>query len=333
MEWVVTTGRTVEEAKDAALDELGVDEADAEFEILEEPRQGLFGRARGEARVRARVRPTAPRPKLDRRDRRRRSRDRIGDDAKSGEVPTAPDVVVAPGSEHAAWSREGDPLVALPGHVDGAAASRQPGSAGNGGPRRRQGSPSDAGRATLAGSAPSSMDDEGNSEGNEEMDDAMTEDLSLAEQGEVARQFVVGLLERFGTDGDVSVADLGDGTLEVRVEGADLGLLIGPKGQTLAAVQELARTVVQGRMRARSGRLVVDVAGYRKRRREALERFTRQVAQDVVSSGVQKVLEPMSPPDRKVVHDTANEIPGVHTVSEGEEPRRRVVILPGPPQT
>src|ERR1700736_5633542 len=72
MEWVETTGRTIEEAKDTALDQLGVDEDDAEFEIVEEPRLGLFGRLRAEARVRARVRPTTPRPKEDRRDRRRR---------------------------------------------------------------------------------------------------------------------------------------------------------------------------------------------------------------------------------------------------------------------
>src|SRR5881275_97573 len=73
MEWVETTGRTVEEAKEAALDQLGVDEQDAEFDVLEEPKSGLFGRLRGEARVRARVRPTVPRPKDDRRDRRRRN--------------------------------------------------------------------------------------------------------------------------------------------------------------------------------------------------------------------------------------------------------------------
>src|SRR5271165_1303595 len=63
MEWVETTGRTVAEAKDAALDQLGVDDADAEFVVVNEPRAGLFGRMRGEARVRARVQPTSPRPK------------------------------------------------------------------------------------------------------------------------------------------------------------------------------------------------------------------------------------------------------------------------------
>ena len=69
MEWVETTGDTIEEAKSAALDQLGVAEDDAEFEVLDEPKQGLFGRTRGEARVRARVRPTSPRAKADRRDR------------------------------------------------------------------------------------------------------------------------------------------------------------------------------------------------------------------------------------------------------------------------
>ena len=77
-----------------------------------------------------------------------------------------------------------------------------------------------------------------------------------------------------------------------------------------------------------AGRVRLDVAGYRQRRREALERFTRSVADEVKESGVQKVLEPMAPADRKVVHDTVNEIDGVRTVSEGEEPRRRVVVVP-----
>ncbi|MCB0983346.1 MAG: Jag N-terminal domain-containing protein, partial [Ilumatobacter sp.] len=71
MEWVTTTGSTVEEAKERALDQLGVALDDAEFEVLEEPKKGLFGRQRGEARVRARVRPTQARQKVDRRDRRR----------------------------------------------------------------------------------------------------------------------------------------------------------------------------------------------------------------------------------------------------------------------
>lgn len=76
MEWVEVTGKTVEEAKDAALDQLGVDESEAEFEVVQEPKAGLFGRLRSEARVRARVQPTAVRPKVDRGSRRRGRKDR-----------------------------------------------------------------------------------------------------------------------------------------------------------------------------------------------------------------------------------------------------------------
>jgi spoIIIJ-associated protein len=158
---------------------------------------------------------------------------------------------------------------------------------------------------------------------------AMTDvTVSLAEQGELAREFVVGLMAEFGAAASVAVVELEDDVLEVQVTGQEMGLLIGPKGQTLAAVQELTRTVVQRHTPGRTGRLVVDVAGYRQRRREALEQFTRQVAAEVIASGVQRAIEPMGAADRKVVHDTANDIEGVRTMSEGEEPRRRVVVLP-----
>src|ERR1700675_3141221 len=86
MEWVETTGRTIEEAKDAALDQLGVDETDAEFVMVSEPRAGLFGRMRGEARVRARVRPTSPRPKRPRTRRQGEQREGSGRGANRGEA-------------------------------------------------------------------------------------------------------------------------------------------------------------------------------------------------------------------------------------------------------
>jgi len=125
----------------------------------------------------------------------------------------------------------------------------------------------------------------------------------------------------------VQVTAVDEETLEARVDGGDLGLLIGPKGQTLQAVQELARAILS-KEGPGSARLRVDVGGYRERRREALERFSTQVADQVLSSGTAASLEPMSPADRKVVHDTINAIEGVRTISEGEEPRRRVVVLP-----
>ncbi|MHB1924606.1 MAG: Jag N-terminal domain-containing protein [Acidimicrobiales bacterium] len=90
MEWVETTGKSVDEAVDAALDQLGVAEDDAEVEILEEPKPGLFGRMRGEARVRVRVRPTQPRPKEDRRERRRRPAGESSEEAAPADHPDGP---------------------------------------------------------------------------------------------------------------------------------------------------------------------------------------------------------------------------------------------------
>jgi spoIIIJ-associated protein len=317
MEWVVTTGRTLEDAKEAALDELGVDEADAEFEILEEPRQGLFGRQRGEARVRARVRPTSPRPKVERRDRKRKSADGKG----------APDEVVAgAGAKPAPRKRSGRgtgaaTAVTTDGSTGAPVGTRGPAAGPDGAPER----PVKPRRSRVPrAKAPTDNAPDGEDERETMSDQTMT----LAEQGEAARQFLSGLMAEFGLATSTDVNEVDEDTIEVRVTGSELGLLIGPKGQTLAAVQELTRTVVQRRTPGRTGRLMVDVAGYRQRRREALERFTQQVAADVVASKVQKVLEPMSAADRKVVHDTANEIDGVRTTSEGEEPRRFVVIIP-----
>ena len=121
---------------------------------------------------------------------------------------------------------------------------------------------------------------------------------------------------------------LSDDEAEVRLDGGDLGLLIGPRGQTLIAVQDLTRLAAQKRGSDRRGRLRIDIAGYRERRRVALARFTEQVADEVRASGTARALEPMSSMDRKVVHDAANELDGVETISEGEEPFRRVVIRP-----
>jgi spoIIIJ-associated protein len=153
--------------------------------------------------------------------------------------------------------------------------------------------------------------------------------VSMEEQADIIEEFLEGLTEAFGVQPEINRETIDDEMLELQVEAPDLGLLIGPKGQTLAAVQELARTVLQRKATGTyEGRVRIDIAGYRSRRREALEKFATGVADQVRESGTQKVLEPMSPPDRKVVHDTVNDLDGVVTASEGTEPYRRVVIKP-----
>ena len=270
MEWVETTGRTVEEAKEAALDKLGVDEGDAEFDVVEEAKSGLFGRLRQEARVRARVEPARPRPKADRKERKRRGGG--GEDERAG------------------------------------------------GTKERTSDTSDRQQADRKVSAPAAAAAAPQRAPEEPV-------MAPAEREERLQDFLGGLVDAFGLEGRAEVGHVDEETLEGRVVGDGLGLLIGPRGQTLAAVQELARSAVL-RGGGRGIRLRVDVGGYQERRREALQRFTREVADQVLSTGAAVSLEPMPPPDRKVVHDTVNTIDGVITRSEGEEPARRVLIVP-----
>lgn len=157
----------------------------------------------------------------------------------------------------------------------------------------------------------------------------MAGDVTVEAQAVIVHDFLGGLTEAFALDANVVEQRVDDETIEVEVTGPDLGLLIGPKGQTLTAVHELSRTVLQRRATGRHiGRVRIDIGGYRQRRQEALARFVQAQAAAVLSEGADRALEPMNSADRKVVHDTVNEIDGVHTISEGEDQRRRVVIIP-----
>lgn len=156
----------------------------------------------------------------------------------------------------------------------------------------------------------------------------MEQSLTLEEQGETARQFLSGLVEEFGLDAQVTVSKIDDETIQVSATGDDLGLLVGPRGTTLAAVQDLTRTFVQRQSESRTDRIIVDVGGYREKRAAALKRFTLSIADEVKATGEERALEPMPPADRKVIHDTVTDIEGVETRSDGMEPARYVVIQP-----
>ncbi len=315
MEWVETTGRTVDEAKSHALDQLGVAEDDAEIVVLDEPRPGLFGRIRGEARVRARVRPTQPRPKLDRRDRKKKERADSGSDAPADSE--AVDTVVAAESRPARGGRKkaAAPAAVVAAVVDDVSDGSVPDDLAPPSPRAPRPS-----RST--GTARSRSTAERTNQVSEE---EVTVDAQQV--GDEAQRFVQGLVDAFGLAGTASVHRDED-DIEVKVDGSDLGLLVGPRGATLQAVQELARVAAQRRLGDHDTRLRVDVGGYRERRREALGRFAQQVAAQVVAEGVAKRLEPMSSSDRKIIHDVLAEVDGVDTRSEGDDPQRCVVIAP-----
>lgn len=287
MEWVETTGRTVAEAVDTALDQLGVDEQEADVQVLDQPQKGLFGRLRVEARVRARVRPKRPREKLNRRERGRRG-------------------------------------------------GRKDGSSGSGNGRKQGKSRREETVAADSGTGQSNdvRAEGGRSRGRRQEEGNVPENaersLDLAAQRSAVEEFVRGLTAAFERrDAVISAHTSDDSTIVVEVEGEGLGLLVGPKGQTLQAIHELVRRVIQRQFADQShARLQLDIGGYRQRRRDALERFGRGLADEVLNSGRAKVLDPMSPADRKIIHDVVNATDGVRTRSEGDEPERRVIIEP-----
>jgi spoIIIJ-associated protein len=148
----------------------------------------------------------------------------------------------------------------------------------------------------------------------------------LVKEGDIAGDYLERLLDIVDYDGDIDLDVEGD-RAAVAVIGDGLQGLIGPNGATLDALQELTRLAVQQQTGLRS-RLMLDVGGYRARRRTALTGIAREAAAEVASTGSPVRLDAMNPFERKVVHDAISTIDGVRSESEGEEPDRRVVVLP-----
>ena len=146
----------------------------------------------------------------------------------------------------------------------------------------------------------------------------------ISEQAEVAKEFLVGLLDAFGLEGEVTTR-IDDDVLYLDVSGEQTEALVGQRGSVMQSVLELTRTVVQ-RKTYGAPRMRIDIAGYGERRREALRIYAGKPAEQVIEDQSEVMLEPMNAADRKVLHDAVAEIDGVRSFSEGEEPRRAVVL-------
>jgi spoIIIJ-associated protein len=335
VEWVEVTGKTVHEATEQALDRLGVAADDAEVIVVNEPKMGLFGRVREEARVRARVRPVGARPK---RERSRRGGRPGGGRQGGARGPKENTSKKESASEGNGGKDRGATKAGAGGGGSTANGSGKPPTAGSGtgasrsARRRRNRSKAASGTAVGEGvqngsrTGTSATTSGSSSELKETVD--MAEGMTLEEQGEIGREFLAGLLSEYGMAGSVETRLIDEETVEIAAVGEDLGMLVGPRGSTLNALQDLTRAVVQRRCPSRTDRILVDVAGYRERRSAALKRFSVQIAEEVLESGQEKALEAMSPADRKAVHDAVNDLDGVVTRSEGEDPNRFVVIAP-----
>ncbi len=154
--------------------------------------------------------------------------------------------------------------------------------------------------------------------------DAPVDEELLVQEGDIAGDYLERLLDIVDYDGDIDLDVEGDRAI-VAVIGGDLQQLVGPNGATLEALQELTRLAVQQRTGQRS-RLMLDIDGYRVRRRAELSALAKTTAYKVLDSGAPVRLAPMNPFERKVVHDVISAIEGVQSESEGEEPQRRVVV-------
>jgi spoIIIJ-associated protein len=304
-EWVEVRAKTVEEAIEEGLRALGLESREAaEIEVLREPQRGFLGFGGEPALVRMKARPK----------RRQRHRTRGGGEGSRAEGNRGEARQPRSGGERrqgqgrSGGGREGS----RGGRPD---SGRREGQGRQGQPRQersqepRQARPAESRRPStprLAADAPSTTD--------------------VAEQAEIVREFLAGLVDAFGLEGEVNTRVEGD-IIYAEVTGDQTEALVGPKGVILDAVMELCRTMVHRHSQA-GARLRLDIAGYAERRREALRIYARRLAEKVVAEGGEVMLEPMNPADRKVVHDTVAAIDGVRSFSEGEDPERSVVIAP-----
>jgi len=149
-------------------------------------------------------------------------------------------------------------------------------------------------------------------------------DLLVAE-GDAAGDYLERLLDILDYDGDIDLDVEGERAVVSIIGEGELANLVGDRGEVLDALQELTRLAVTAETGQRS-RLMLDIAGYRARRRTELAELGAQTARGVLADGEPVRLSPMNPFERKVVHDAVAEIDGVTSSSEGEEPRRRVVV-------
>lgn len=148
----------------------------------------------------------------------------------------------------------------------------------------------------------------------------------LVEEGEIAGDYLEQLLDVLDFDGDIDLDVDGDRAVVSIDGGDDLAKLVGRKGEILDALQELTRLAVQQATGDRS-RLMLDIARWRSDRRERLARLGTEVAERVRDSGTREALDPMTPFERKIVHDAVAAVDGVISESEGVEPKRKVVVI------
>ena len=289
MEWVEVTGSTVEIAVEAALEELGIDSVEnAEVEVLQEATGGFLGMGSRPAIVKVVRAPSSSKRRRRRGGSSGQPQQHTQNQQKKRQQKQGQQKQGQQKQSRTQAAKSGQRSQRRPAQQDGKGRAMENGEAGNKTER--------------------------------------PEPAPIEEQAKVATAFLDGLLDAFGLEGETT-SRIEDDVLYLDVLGDQTEALVGAKGAAMYSVLELTRNTVQ-RKTFGAPRMRIDIAGYGARRREALTIYTHRLAEQVVAERGEVMLEPMNAADRKVVHDAAGEIEGVRTHSEGEDPRRAVVISP-----
>ncbi len=293
VEWVEVRGKTIDVAVAAAMNELGVgDRSQVDVEVVQEPEKGFLGLGGRDAIVRVKPKPT------NRRGGRNRGR------ATSGTSGTS-----RQGGRNGAASR--DP-------------NRRSGPRPADGPRSRPGGASTGGSRAADGPRGGRSGYDRPRPERSPRRDRPPADVDPHQQAPAVEQFLVGLVGAFGLDGSVRIG-VEDEVVIAEIDGEQTEALVGPRGSVMEAIHEITKTVLH-RQFVDTARVRIDIAGYAERRRQALSIYAKQLIEQVQREGGEIMLEPMSAADRKVIHDSVGEVEGVVSYSEGEPPRRYVVI-------
>jgi spoIIIJ-associated protein len=344
-EWVEVKAPTVEEAVKYGMEALEIDNQEhVDVEVITEPEKGFLGIGRQEAVVKLKPRPKPKR----KRSRNRRGKGEQSEDGgrgsesggpRSGQRDNRGSEDLSQGGNRSGQSRgrsgggqdgprdrsnsrDGQPRGGQ-SRSDQSGDGRQGGNRGSGG----QGSQRDRGGNASSRPQRGRDNDRGRRDRNEGSSRSTEGDtVDINEQASVIEEFLRGLLGAFGLDGTVETR-VEDDVIYADINGEQAGALVGHKATILQAIHELAKTVVQRKTMAGT-RLRLDIGGYAERRREALTIYAGRLAKQVIDEAAEIMLEAMNPADRKTVHDAVSEIEGVRSFSEGEDPRRSVVLAP-----
>ena len=321
LKWIETTGRSEEDAISAALFQLGLDRDDVSVEVIERAKSGFLGFGSNPAKVRVSYNEVDGRPAP------------MGEEGRPQEksVPTPVEETVipavkpmvekkaapAPVAESPAASVEEETILsAKPGMAP--PKPRQPRAERRERPRRED--RLREGDEVLIGSAPKPREPV-------TMDPAAPDDAKANQ----IKTFLTGLLGHLQVEAAPEIFITNEGNYKVILQGKDLGAIIGRRGETLDAIQQLTSYTVN-RGQSKRVRIHVDAEGYRAKREESLQRLAVKVAGKVVKYRKNMTLEPMNAYERHVIHTALQDFKGVTTYSTGVEPNRRTVVAYAPHQ-